>query len=81
MVIVFLSGKQVPGLVSTSTVQVYSVLLIDGTTLGSINVLVSLIIAASESVQFIVIPLSDERFTHSIVALYPSGRFVKLSLV
>ena len=82
MVIVLLSGKQVTGLVSTSTVQVYSVLLSDGTTLGSISVLLLLIIAPSESVHcmdLLVTPLSNERFTHCIVALYPSDRFVYLS--
>ena len=80
MVIVLLSGEQVNGLVSISTVQVYSVLLSDGTTLCSINVLLLLTIAPSELVQFMIIPLSDETFTHCIVTLYPSDRSVKLSL-
>ena len=83
MVILLLSGKQITGFVSTSAVQVYTVLLSDGTTLGSISVLLSLIIAPSESVHFmdlIVIPLNEEGFTHCIVALYPSGRSVKLSV-
>ena len=81
MVIVLLSGKQVTGLVSTSAVQVYSVLLSDGTTLGSISVLLLLIIAPSESVQFMdlmIIPLNDKTFTHCTIALYPSDRPVKL---
>ena len=69
MVIVLLSGEKVTGFVSTCAVQVYTVLLSDGTTLGSISVLLSLIIAPSESVQFIVIPINDERFTHCIIAL------------
>ena len=63
MVIVLLSGEQVTGLVSTSAVQVYSVLLSDGTTLGSISVLLLLTIEPSESVQFMdlmVVSFSEE---------------------
>ena len=79
MIIVLLSGTlQVTGLVFTSTVQVYLVLLSDGTTLDSISVLLLLIIEPSESVHCMAIPLSDERFTHCIIALYPSSVYLSL---
>ena len=73
-VIVSLSGKQLIGLTFNTAVQV-KLVLNDGITFDIVNVLLILIMAPVESVQFTEAPTIS---THCIVALYPSIRIVAM---
>ena len=75
-VIVFLSGKQLIGLTSNTAVQVKLVLR-DGITSDIVNVLLLLMMAPFESIQFTEAPAIS---THCIVALYPSISVVAMLL-
>ena len=74
--IVFFSVKQLTGLVSNTAVQV-KLVLNDGIISDIVNVLLLLMMAPVESVQFTETPAIS---THCIVALYPSIRIVAMSL-
>ena len=74
--IVSFSGKQLIGLASNTAVQVKLVLR-DGITSDIVNVLLLLMMAPVESVQFTETPTIS---THCIVALYPSISVVAMLL-
>ena len=71
-VIVSISGKQLLGLISITAVQV-KLVLSDVFTFDKVNVLLLLIMAPVELIQFTEAPAMS---THCIVALYPSIRVV-----
>ena len=73
-VIVSLSGKQLIGLAFNTAVQV-KLVLSDVITSDIVNVLLILIMAPIELVQFTEAPALS---THCIVALYPSIRIVAM---
>ena len=75
-VVVFLSRKQLLGLVSNTAVQVKLVLR-DGITFNIVNALLLLMMAPVELIQFTEAPALS---THCIVALYPSTSVVAMLL-